>query len=116
VSDNISKKEGSQTKDAGFRFNRKLHSRGISYDIQGLIYFRLKNYDNESESFKSRVKKICEEIGGEDRQGLFLFLTDSSVNYVYIAMTYFIPPKRLFRLKWKVYEKMAEFITKRSVA
>ena len=95
-----SERVGGQKID-GVRFSRTLDKLGISYNTQGLIYFLCVNAKRLPEQDKA-VLNMCLEVAGEDYQALYKFLTDSSVNHVYIQMQYGLHPKRLFNLKREI--------------
>ena len=92
-----------------FRFNKALHQHGLSYDMQGLIHFRLAAINRDTDGFRLAVKKLCQDTAGDEWRALYRFLTDSSVNHVYIYNTYRIPPQLLFRWKRTVYCALRRF-------
>ena len=92
-----------------FRFSRTLDKLGISYNTQGLIYFLCVNAKRLPEQDKA-VLNMCLEVAGEDYQALYKFLTDSSVNHVYIQMQYGLHPKRLFNLIREFYKRLRQKI------
>ena len=93
-----------------YRFNNALHQRGLSYDMQGLIHFRLALINRDTDEFRLRVKKICQETAGDEWRALYRFLTDSSVNHVYIYNTYRIPANLLFKWKRAVYCALRRYV------
>lgn len=90
-----------------FRFNRALARRGVGYDKQGLIYFRLANIKKEPEDFERLVRQLCTDAAGEEAPALWRFLTDTAINHVYIYNEYRIPPRTLFAWKREVYCSIA---------
>lgn len=93
-----------------FRFNRALFRRGISYDLQGLIHFRLANINRDTNIFRDIVRHCCRISAGDEWRALFRFLTDGSINHVYIYDRFRIPPQLLFRWKREVYSALAEWL------
>lgn len=93
-----------------FRFSRTLDRLGINYNTQGLIYFLCVNARRLPEQDKA-VLNMCLEVAGEDYQALYKFLTDSSVNHVYIQMQYGLHQKRLFNLKREFYKRFRYNLT-----
>lgn len=93
-----------------FRFNRTMHRHGIPYDLQGLIHFRLANINRDSQAFRDAVRHCCRLRAGDEWRALYRFLTDSSVNHVFIYNTFRIPPQLLFRWKREVYIDLARSI------
>ncbi|MDO5397752.1 MAG: hypothetical protein Q4G33_07460 [bacterium] len=91
-----------------FRVSRALTRKGISPEKQGLIFFACLNINSLDETFKQKVLNTCIEVGGEDYQALYRFLTDAYVNHVYICNVYFISKARLFALKRDFYLKLAQ--------
>lgn len=90
-----------------FRFNRALAKRGVSYDRQGLIHFRLANISREPPEFRRLVRQYCTDAAGGEADILWRFLTDVGINHVYIYTEFRIPPRTLFRWKRDVYSRLA---------
>lgn len=90
-----------------FRESRALKNAGLSGHIQGLIYYRLINIDFEPAAFKEHIIKLCEEIAQEDAAALYEFLTNSRIDHNYIYMHYFVPIKRLYKLKRILFVRIA---------
>ncbi len=93
-----------------FRYSRALRTAGLTYEIQGMIYFSLVNAGRQSRGFRRLVKTICAEIAKEDYKGLYRYLTDKTVNHNYIAMNYYIPVAKLFLWKRLAFIRMYDYI------
>lgn len=91
-----------------FRVSKALTRMGISPEKQGLIFFACLNVKDLDERVGRKILNICMEVGGEDYQALYRFLTDAYVNHVYICQKYFISQKRLFKLKREFYLRFAK--------
>lgn len=91
-----------------FRISKALMRAGISPEKQGLIFFTCLNIKHLDEQIKKKILNICMEVGGEDYQALYRFLTDSCVNHVYICNKYYISKAKLFKLKKEFYLKFSE--------
>lgn len=91
-----------------FRVSRTLVNKGVSPEMQGLIFFACLNVNRLDEKSRQRILNTCIEVGGEDYKALYGFLTDAYVNHVYICQKYFIPERKLFKLKRDFYLKFAE--------
>lgn len=90
-----------------FRVSKALVRMGISPEKQGLIFFACLNINSLDEEIKHRILNTCIEVGGEDYQALYRFLTDPYVNHVYICNTYFMSRSKLFKLKREFYLRVA---------
>lgn len=93
-----------------FRYSRALRAAGLTYEMQGMIYFSLVNANKQSRGFRRLVKAICARIAKEDCNGLYRYLTDKSVNHNYIAMHYYIPVSKLFLWKRLAFVRLYEHI------
>lgn len=91
-----------------FRISKSLTRAGISPERQGLIFFVCLNIKDLDKHTQEKILNICLEVGGEDYQALYRFLTDSCVNHVYICNEYYISKSRLFKLKKEFYLKFSE--------
>ena len=81
-----------------FKKRRGIH---IPYNKQGLIYFTCVNVS--SKRIQDKIMKHCILAAGEDADALFRFLTDRSINHIYIELNYGINSKLLFKLKNKFF-------------
>jgi len=91
-----------------FRASKSLEKKGISYEKQGLIFFLCLNVNKLGKAVQDKILNACIEVGGDDYQALYQFLTDGSINHNYIGYTYFIPKTKLFKLKHQFYLKFNE--------
>ena len=55
-----------------FRFKKSIP---VEYDQQGYIYFVSKQFDRLPVSQQKRIRRLCEEAGGEYARALFEFVT-----------------------------------------
>jgi hypothetical protein len=92
----------------GFKVNRNLRKYGIGYDMQGLLFFKLRHYSKEDKAFRGAVEDVCKKIAGTEWYPLLRFLTDHNINHTYLEIEYFIPPKRLFKWKRMAYVELAK--------
>lgn len=91
-----------------FRASKSLAKKGINDERQGLICYLCLNVKILDKAARDKIRNICIEVGGDDYQALYRFLTDGNVNHEYICYTYFIPKAKLFKLKHQFYLRFNE--------
>lgn len=81
--------------------------RGINlpYNKQGLVYFICMNAREMSPEVRRKILNLCLEVGGEDYKALYEMLTNDCKSVLGISLEYFIPEKRLYRMRKEFYEK-----------
>ena len=83
---------------------RKRRGIKLSYNKQGLIYFICINYKDMPTSIQHKIKSLCDEIGKEYANELFLVLTtEKSIRSVSIDRC--ISESLLYSLRKKFYER-----------
>ena len=87
---------------------RQLRGVNLPYREQGLIWFTCVNYDKQRPEVKAKIKRLCQECGGEHSEALFVFLTRENVSPLWIEQTYYVSIKTLYRRRVKFYERWSE--------
>ncbi len=88
-----------------FKKRKGIH---ISYNKQGIIYFTCVDFKNQPEEVQTKIKCLCRNISekfGEKEEILFKFLTDDKVSATSLSLKYFVPEKKLYRMRKEFYEK-----------
>lgn len=77
----------------------------LPYNKQGLIYFTCLDYKNQPREIQDKIKRNCEEVGGEEyKKALFEFVTTDK-SAVSISMKNYLSEGTLYVLRKKFYEK-----------
>lgn len=76
----------------------------LPYNKQGIIYFTCMDIKNQPPEIQRKVAYMCEEIGAEDSEALYEFLTNEYLNVNGVAQKYFISETKLYELRKKFYE------------
>lgn len=81
--------------------------RGIKlpYNRQGLIYFVCMNIVDMPEEIQKKILNLSIEVGKDDYQALYEFLTNDRSSAVSVSLKYLINEKRLYRLRKEFYER-----------
>ena len=83
---------------------KKMRGVRVSYNLQGKLYFTLKNIAREPKRTQERARSICEEVAGEHEAALWEFLTtDKSI--VQISMEHYTSESVLYRLRRDFYAR-----------
>lgn len=82
----------------------------ISYNAQGLIYFKCMNIKELPEEEQQRIRALCDEIAGEYSGALFTILTDDTKNIHAVAMQHCTSESQLYRFRKKFYERYASYL------
>lgn len=82
-----------------FRFRRSVP---VSYDRQGLIYFYSRLYRSLPEKKQARIRRLCQEAGGEYAEALFDFVV-GNLNAPAVCGKYFLSQSTLDRVVRKYY-------------
>ena len=83
---------------------KKMRGCNLTYEKQGYIYFVCKNYKDQPEEVKEKIRSLCDEVGGEYSAALFMVLT-SPHGARYVAMQNYISERHLYNLRTKFFEK-----------
>jgi len=90
-----------------FRYSKALRDRGLGYHEQGFMYFLLRSpWVRPGGRYYGMVREVCAQIGGEDADALYEFLTDRCRNHIAVSVRYYISEKRLFKLKNAAYAEI----------
>ena len=84
-------------------FKRKRGIR-LPYNKQGLIYFTCMNYKNQPARVQQKIRRLCDEIGGDNSTALFEVLTNDKKSLECIADENFLTVKSLCEMRKKLYE------------
>lgn len=84
---------------------RKLRGVNIPYRAQGLIWFTCVNLERQPKAVRDRVRRICEEVGGEYADALFCFLTRENVSAAWIERNYYVGHSLLYAKRVKFFER-----------
>lgn len=76
----------------------------LPYFKQGLIYFTCVNYPDLSEDLKSKINRLCSEIGFNYADALFAVVTTED-SVLRISYDYHVSESVLYRLRRKFYMK-----------
>lgn len=81
------------------------HMRGCSltYDKQGYIFFMCRNYKHMSPRVKSRIRRLCEEVGKEYSTALFQVLTTQR-GVRKVALDCYVSERQLYELRKRFFE------------
>ena len=84
---------------------KKIRSIKIPYRRQGLIYFTCINFRSQPEHIQRKVKKLCDEVGGDDSDALYEMLTVENCSVPGICSKYFVSEKKLYKMRKNFYER-----------
>lgn len=84
-----------------FRVSRALVEAGVSEAEQHIIFGQCMKQKTDAES--EYIRSLCDRVAGRWSDALFRFVTDQSINHVYICANYHIPRDTLFALKREFY-------------
>lgn len=89
------------------RISQALIKKGVSEAWQHTIYGACvrDRAGKATAEEHDKIRRLCTEIGGIYKDGLYRFLSDPYVNHEYIRLYYGIPRDKLFRLKREFYVK-----------
>lgn len=82
-----------------FRYKRSIP---IDYDLQGYIYFTSRRFKRLPRAQQDRIRKLCQEAGGEYAEALFTFVT-TDMGAVEVCGNYFISESTLERAVRRYY-------------
>lgn len=82
-----------------FRYKRSIP---VTYDLQGYIYFTSRLYQELPKGKQAKIRKLCEEAGGEYSDALFAFVT-TDAGKAEICAEYFISESTLERAVRRYY-------------
>lgn len=84
-----------------FRVSKHLIKAGVSEAEQHIIYGECTKRKTEAE--QDEIKSLCRSVAGMWTDALYRFVTDVSINHVYICTHFHIPRQTLFLLKFEFY-------------
>ena len=82
---------------------KKMRGCSLSYNRQGYIYFVCKNFASQPMHIKAKIRRLCDEVGGEYSPALFRVLT-TSTGVRKAAMDGYLSERLLYELRKKFYE------------
>jgi hypothetical protein len=83
----------------------------LPYNKQGLIYFACMNEDAMSEEDRAKLKKLCEEVAGEEyADSLHELVSNETLNVHGVETRYHTSASRLYDRRRKFYYKIAKRI------
>ena len=77
---------------------KKMSGVHLPYNSQGLVFFLCKTYEMQPQRIKSKIDRLCHNLGGEYADALFEFLT-SDKSAIYISLKYYISESTLYKLR-----------------
>lgn len=81
---------------------KKMRSVNLTYNKQGVIYFALHTYADQSDDVRGKIDALCGIVGKYYYKALFRALTtDEPINR--IAREHYISARHLYRLKRDFY-------------
>lgn len=92
------------------RYTKAMAKAGITSEMHGYIYYKLMNMKYNHKEFNRFVVDCCKTVAGEDWAAVYEFITNSSINHVYIYNKYRIQKNLLYAWKRKIYVMIAEAI------
>ena len=87
---------------------KKIRSILLPYEVQGYIWFLCQTVNRQPAAVRDRISDMCVNVAGMDYEALWAVLTDKSRNVSRISMDYYIPEKRLYRMRKEFYEAYAQ--------
>lgn len=86
---------------------KKIRSVLLPYEVQGYIWFLCRTVNRQPAAVRDRLRDMCDFIAGMDSEALWAMLTDKNRTVSRISMDYYIPEKRLYRMRKEFYETYA---------
>ena len=86
---------------------RKMRGIGLSEEKQGLLFFTCRDYRNQRAEVQVRVRRLCDEVGGEEkayRKALFELLTTRE-SVTALSLKHGVSTTKLYDLRRTFYEK-----------
>lgn len=83
-----------------FKYLRNIQK---SYEQQGEIFFCCRNYAQKSKRVQDKIRRLCQEAGGEHAEALFCYLT-TDISWQEAAMRFYISERTLQRCRDRFYE------------
>ena len=80
----------------------------LSYNKQGLIYFICMNYKEMPVRIQKKISLLCDEVGKEYANVLFLVMT-SEKSIRTLAREHYISESLLYSLRKTFYEKWSQY-------
>lgn len=78
--------------------------------MYGYIYYKLMNIKRCHKDFDEFVKKCCRTVAGDEWNVIYRFITDDTLNHVYVYNVYRVGKDTLYAWKRKIYVLIAEYL------
>lgn len=84
---------------------RKLRGVNRPHREQGLIWFTCLNYEKQPKEIQEKIRKLCNECGGEHAEALFTLVTRENVSVPWIERKYHVSDTTLYKRRKDFYER-----------
>lgn len=91
---------------------KKIRSVKLPEEVQGFIRFQCLNYSRMPERVQRNIKRLCVEIGKDNRNALFEVLTSKYKSMTQISGENYIALRSLYSLRKEFYMKYADICFK----